>query len=307
MSILKIEIASGHFELKLEGEPEVVSNLFSSIRDSGLGALHDEVFSGLVLEDANAKKQTPTSSEQFDGSAASVEEKTAAIGPRESQWPNFENAVLQGRPKNNQEWILVCVAYATSFGEKTATNEEIKGFLQAARRLNDSRKKNYGRDVRELASKNLIQALDGHEYIISEQGLNEAHKIVCREQKETTKRKKTVRSKLPKYQLLDDLMTDDGEKEGFRDAWKASVHSTAIDKAVFIAGWLQKNLDIEEVSANHIFTMLRIAGESTSFDIQSALNNGKNRRSYFVGGTEPGTFALTHIGEYHYMDMQKTE
>lgn len=307
MSALKIEIVSGHFELKLEGEPEVVSDLFSSIRSSGLGALHEEISSDLVLEAASVEKQTPISAEHFDGSIVGVEGKTGVANSNESKWPTFESVVLQGRPKNNQEWILVCMAYATSFGEKTATDEDVRTLLRAAKRFSDSKRKNYARDVRKLAGKNFIQALAGHEYIVPELGLDEAHKIVCSEQRTSAKRKKTSKPKLPKYQLLDDLMPDETKKEEFRNVWKSSEHSSAMDKAAFIAGWLQDNLGVEEISANHIFTMLRIAGESASFDIQSALKNGKNHHSYFTSGSEPGFFALTHIGEDHYSDLQEAK
>lgn len=301
MSVLKIEIASGSFELKLEGEPSVVSSLFDSIRNSGLGALHDETSYHTVQESTAIEKQTPIS-EQLDKTIKDVKQGPSS-SPNES-WPTFETVVLQGRPKNSQEWILICIAYATSFGTKDVGDDEVKKQLQMTKRFNGSLKKNYARSVRCLADKDFIQALADHKYIISEAGLNEAHQIVCREQKPSTKRKRTTTPKLAQYQLLESLVIDDDQKKRFRDDWKTSIHSSAMDKTVFIAGWLQQNLQVREITVDHIFTMLRIASENASFNIFSALKNSKNLYNYFSNGSEPNSFVLTHIGEDHFSDMK---
>lgn len=305
MSLLKIEVLSGSLELRLEGEPEMVSDLFNSIRDLGLGALHDEVSFRAAHETINQEKQVQIPKQHID-TIANADQNSETRSPDE-QWPPFENIVLQGRPKNNQEWILVCLAYATSFGAKPTGNNEVKRYLQMTKRFNDSMKKNYARSIRSLASKNFIQALTNHEYIVSEPGLSKARQIVHRDQKASAKQKKTAAQKLPKYKLLDNLIVEGAQKEEFRDAWKSSEHSSAMDTAVFIAGWLKRNLNIHEVSVNHIFTMLRIVGENASFNILSALKNGKNQHNYFSNGSESNSFALTHVGEDRYTDLQKTD
>ena len=79
-----------------------------------------------------------------------------------------------------------------------------------------------------------------------------------------------------------------------------------MDKMVFAAYFISTLNKTDSISPNHAYTILKIAGVSTAFDILSALKNARNK-NYFSSGEEKGTFKLTSYGLDRYEDLNNAK
>lgn len=300
MDNLRLSLTYGAFCLEIEGSSEVTLELFREIRNSGLGEITKEVSYRAQRNDRDLLGADPVATS--NGKATT--ENNLPNTNSDATWPPFHTVVLQARPSSQREWILIGLAYATELGRKRANSEEIKSFLKETKRLDDSMRGNYATYMSRLAQSGMIEALADGEYVITQTGLDEAFKIVSREGQPAPKRKKATKAKAANYQTLD-LGLGEKEMDNFRALWRFISPESTVDKSLVIAGWLKKEKGINAFSANHLYTMLRIAGESVSFNLLAALKNAKNRHSYFDAGDEPNTFSLNYIGEDRFNELQK--
>ena len=82
------------------------------------------------------------------------------------------------------------------------------------------------------------------------------------------------------------------------------ILTRSVEEPLILANWLKIHANINEVNEHTIFSALKTVGHSTSFDIKSAIKNGKNKNNYFTTGDTTGFYKVHHIGEDHINELE---
>ena len=296
MSELKIKVTWNDMVIELEGEAESVKEIFESLKDSGMGQMNEY---GRKTE--KSLSNTDEVGNQSENHINVDESNCEEIATKEI--PTLTNVVLIGGPRTESEWILVYAFYKSQQGTHFFSREDLRQCYKETNRYTDARNKNFASNVKNLISDKMISAVNENDFRIEKKGIELAKKIVCGEiangstkggKKKGTKFKNNTSEA---YNLVE-LNLSQEERDACAKFYTTHTSSNNQDKVVVIAKWLKDAKGIDEVDKDTIFTILRTLGESASFNINQALLNAKNRKSYFVS-PEPNKFKINHIGEDH--------
>jgi len=72
--------------------------------------------------------------------------------------------------------------------------------------------------------------------------------------------------------------------------------STDNRKYLLIAAWMKANLNLDEVTIDHIYTAYRHMGWTSQKDVGAPLRSMKSQNGWFGKGKEKGAYAINHIG-----------
>lgn len=285
--------------IELEGEAESVKEIFESIKDSGMGQMNEygRKTEKLLSNTAEIGKQ---SENYINVNESNCEE------PGTEEIPTLTNVVLIGGPRTESEWILIYAFYKSQQGTQFFSREDLRQCYKETNRYTDTRNKNFASNIKNLISDKMISAVNENDFRIEKKGIELAKKIVFGEiaNGSTKGKKKGAKSNTSEAYNLVELNLSQEERDACAEFYTTHTSSNNQDKVVVIAKWLKDAKGIDEVDKDTIFTILRTLGESTSFNINQALLNAKNKKSYFVS-PEPSKFKINHIGEDHVeRDMQ---
>ena len=277
MESFKLRVVLGDVQIELEGNESMVQSIFSQICDNGLGVLKSCMkLNNHTTIESNYGEETILE--------ADTEQYVDANTPSAIGYPSLANVVLKGELKTEAEWILIYSFYCSAFGAKLFTEDDLRSKYDESKRFNDTRRKNFKTNIKSLAAKKLISAVNATEYRIEKEGIEKAKSILFVEQstkKITSKNKKsTPKKQTPKYEMKQ-LEITDSETKNLREFWTSHDHSSHMDKAVLAAFWLKEKKALTSISADHVFTILRTLSEAASFDLLSSLKNAKNKKKFF--------------------------
>lgn len=295
MSDFKLKIAIGNAQIELEGEGELVHTIFQELRETGLGNI-----SPLV----KTEKQTPDGRPDNPNDSDKLPNEPKEPSPQNdslssSELPSLNNVVMQGLPQKESEWLLIYALYASNCGSQFFTKDDLRAKYVESNRVTTSHNNHFTENIRILVSEKFISAVNETDFRLEQSGIKRAKDILSGSvsDKKASKTKRPASKRVPStYELLElELSAED--RTQFRNFWNQHNHSSNINKAVLAAYWLKENKSVVEFTSNHLFTMLRTVDESTSFDLFSAITNAKKNKNYFVNGSNPRSYTITHIGE----------
>lgn len=222
-------------------------------------------------------------------------------GQRNLAFPSFSQVIDLDQPKSQIEWCLVCAIYcAREMGVFTESN--VLARCRSTGRCPATFHKNLRRNMQTLVKRGLLQK-SGTAFAPTPDGEAEAHAILNREAEEKSRPSSAKKYEKYTYSTVElNLTSRDGVD--FQSFWSSHHHTSHLDQAVLIGYWLKERKGIFEISADHLFTLLRTVGENTSFDIKSVLPNARRKRNFFTYGSQKGFYAITHIGEDHVKDIE---
>ena len=168
----RIRIATGDFEVELEGDTQTVIQQFEKLKKEGLGSLprpadilsHLQSGEGLL---ANGTKSVKTS---VRSDLAFPEE------PHE----NLSNVLMKGLIGPEVEWVLIYAFYSSNFGQGKFTREEILSRYEETGRNTPSRKSNLSNNIKTAIRKDWVMAITPTEFVITEEGIKRAKMILTR-------------------------------------------------------------------------------------------------------------------------------
>lgn len=295
--IFKLKVCIGDANVELEGDGDLVHTIFSELRENGLGKLSIPI-----------KANTSRTPEETAATSAPSEERQdtkANDQPAEIQLPQINTVVVKNAPKTEAEWILVYALYVSGEGTKTFTEDDLRKMYQDSGRWNDSRSKNFSANLKKAVASNWFAFVNDSNYSLLEPGKILAYEILQRSNtsKGPKKTKKAVSAAKTSYAIVD-LNLNDEQRQDLKQYLQPFSSLNNIEKAVLIAYKLSQ-YGITELNANTIFTGLRIAGFSASYDLNASLKNGKNLKNFFVSGDTAGTYRLHHLGEDRAKELEK--
>ncbi len=115
--------------------------------------------------------------------------------------PSLRDVVLKSLPKSEVEWILIYAFYASEFGIKEFTRQDISALYESSKRKSGNTAKNFGSNISAVIRKNWMRSLNDNEYILESDGKNYALQIlqgnsVAKPKKTVPNGKKTKREKI---------------------------------------------------------------------------------------------------------------
>ncbi len=300
--IFKLKVNIGNACVELEGEASFVHKILTELREEGLGKLSSQE---CLASDVNENQKLATNFNHSNSENEDVDKTMPIIGQRQSK-PNIKDIVIKNLPKTEVEWILIYALYVSNDGEKTFTAEDLRQMYRDTNRMTETRNKNFSTNIRKAVTADWFVAINDNDYALSENGKTSAFQILERTSsgigKSKTKKSNQSHAKAA-YQMLE-LGLEQNEREDVKKYFNSFEKINNMEKALVISYWLKKNKNIEEVNEHYIFTILRIVGQNTSFDIKAALRNGKNQCNYFIAGEKAGFYKTHHIGEDHIVELE---
>lgn len=301
MDIFKLRVTVGDAQIELEGNGELVHTIFQELRDNGLGKLtlhysqstnnSNVALPTSVNENVSPKEDPIISTEDTDGSL-----------------PTLENIVLMGGPKTEAEWLLVYATYCSNQGKTLFTRDDLKKKYNETNRMTSARSKNFVTNLKTLVADKYIVAVNADSFRLESAGLSKATAIILGNGKNSdTKKNKSTQKKKPiaSYTMVDLDLTEE-QRISIKESWNQHTHVSNMDKAVLASYLIRKEKQIEAFTPDIFFTILRIVGEGTSFDLAAAIRNAKKDKSYFTSGANVGEYKLNHIGEDYVITLAKT-
>lgn len=295
MGDFKLKIAIGNAQIELEDEGELVHTIFQELRETGLGnisplmsAEHQNLGDG--SSNQNSSDELPN--EPVESSP--INDSTLGF-----ELPSLNNVVMQGLPQKESEWLLVYALYASNCGRQPFTREDLRTKYVESNRVTSSHNNHFAENLKILASTKYISAINATDFRLEQLGLEKARDILSGSvvAKKASRTKGSVSKRtLSTYEFLDLGLTAE-ERTRIKVFWNQHDHSLNINKAVLAAYWLKENKAVVDFTSNHLFTILRTVEESTSFDLFSAITNAKRNKNYFMNGSIPKSYTITHIGE----------
>lgn len=118
--------------------------------------------------------------------------------------------------------------------------------------------------------------------------------------KKTSKSSKAKGTITAKYEVVD-LGFDAEKRQELKDYYATFKVTTNVQRICVLSHWLKENTDIKEIDMNIIFTVLRMVGEKSSFNIPQAFLDIQKRSQYVISTGEKGKYKITPIGEDYVM------
>ena len=297
---LKIKIAVDNVCIELEGEGTLVDAILAKLLDEGIEKIKNKTVT-VLQGDINMFNKPEK--EDVDAPTSECMTTTTEI---DSEYPLLKDVVIKDLPKTETEWILLYAFYSSGFGKDCFSKNDIKEGYNNTNRTTSTRNKNFATNLKNTISNGWIKSVNEVDFVITLSGISTAKEILNRSVSEKPARRNKQSVSKRSYQFLD-LGLSNKEREDFKQFFNSFPSLSNIDKAVVCSYWLSSfpEKTIKEVDSNTVFSALRIADANTSFDIGSALSNGKNSKNYYVSGNAPNKYVLNHIGEDHAKELTK--
>lgn len=298
MDIFKLKVIVGDAQIELEGAGELVHTIFQELRDNGLGQLTPHPLNHQAPTD-DSHANTDCISEAVRATV-NDDKITTQIEPNGEIFPTLENIVLTGGPSKETEWLLIYATYCSRQGTSLFSRDELRSKYDETNRMTPARSKNFATNLKSLVTNKFITAVKTDLFRLESAGLAKAKTIISGGSEEGKANKKGKSA--PKKKTIDsysmvELNLPSEQRASVKEFWGNHTHASNMDKAVLAAYWLKTEKQIEEFTSDLFFTILRTVGEGASFNLGAAIRNAKKDKSYFVSGTNPGAYKLSHIGD----------
>ncbi len=192
MANLKLKLKFNTLEFEIEGEEAVVKEEFQKFKSF----ITNEFASRVQISQAqDIKANKPL----LEGSLS------------HSELPVLNEIVKKDLPNSEAEWVLIYAFYASSYGENSFTEQDIKRGYSDSKRISDNRTANLSNNIKSILSKSYIKMLNDTDYIFLEEGKNKARLIISgTESKVVTKKISAKNKNSPKS--LEKVKTANGSK-----------------------------------------------------------------------------------------------
>jgi len=298
--VLKLKVCIGNANIELEGEGNLVHTIFSELREDGLGKLSNSVPVELKNDVSDKEIDNNIPCEEKNN----IETKQPQI-KEDSKLPQINTIVIKNLPKTEAEWIVVYALYASEQGTKVFNKEDLRLLYQNSGRWDENRNKNFSKNIKRAIAEDWFTIVNEDTYSLLEAGKKIAYEIIQRPASSDggKKAKKSTSSSKTTYAIVD-LGLDEKQRQEFKQYLLSFKDINNMEQVALIAYKLTQ-YGVTEINADIVFTALRIADLSVSFDLRAALKNAKNLKSYFISGNETGTYKLYHLGEDHVKELEK--
>ncbi len=306
MDTLKIKFKLHGLEFELEGKETTVKTEFDNFKSF--------ITADLLPKISISTPQSPTIPNVDPIKRIGTTEDIDVI--EMNDFPAMKEVVKKDLPKTETDWILIYAFYASSYGENTFTEQNIKEYYESTGRKNNSRTANLSNNIKSLFKQDYIKAHNDTEYRIKDNGINYAKQIlqgnsVSKIVKRSINKSKIV-SKANKIDKLDevkgkkaakatsisfvDLKLTSAEQKALNDFFEEKKPKTQNEKVLVAMKWFIDDKKVAEVSLEELNYLLSIAAKTPSALAQVLVNMGGAGFRWVTKGSV-GKYQLSSIGE----------
>ena len=290
MTDFKLKIVLGGAAIELEGEGQLVKEILEDLKETGLGNLAKTV---------PVSKQEPKAQECDINNISTDEEENTEQS--ETEFPNIKDLIISGNLHNDQEKILIFAYYLSNYGQDAVSEDEIRNKFKEMNLWTNSACGNFKTNIKKLiGDKKYLSSYGNTSYTVTMHGQEQAKAIILGQgqssKKTKSKNNKTTKNPITKYEFIDlNLSTED--KKNLVDLFINKENLKATEKVTLASYWYKKQKNEKVINKDSIYSILKNANISTSFNIQGALINAKTRNNYFYPSNNNGEYEISHIGE----------
>jgi hypothetical protein len=285
MENLRLKFKLHGLEFEIEGKEDIVRAEFSQFKEYITGQLLPKIN---VVTPANALNYNKPLTE---GSEIPIEDITSI---QDSDFPILQEVVKRDLPKNEPDWILIYCFYASKFGEKSFTEQDIKKLYEDTKRKSLNRQKNFIKNFNSVLNKQYIKNLNETEFLVKEKGIKQAATILSGQIKiEEQKNKRKTKGGKPKnektgkkssqpssFKLLRDLNLHPDNEISLNDFAATLNYKSNNDKILLVVYYLQETLKIDKISIDHIYTGFDNLGEKIPKSLYQQISDTKNKNGW---------------------------
>jgi hypothetical protein len=261
MAELKIKIKYHSFEIEMEGEEQTVIEQLENIKQGTLGNLTENIGKAEAYIKVGENKM--------------IESKASSSNPVEildssgsDSYPTLKTLAIKNVCSAEPDWILLYAFYASEFGTKEFNKSEINKFYETSNRKTPQRIKNLSQNFNSLIKKDYLSSMNDNEYIITSQGLIEIKNIISGKKNLAVPKKKSSKegssptTKKPSsttkfnFKIVRDLNLKPKDKVSLIDFMSQYSFTSFTEKILGVVYYLKKELKLEKVSSDCIFTGL---------------------------------------------------
>lgn len=295
--VFKLKVCVGDANIELEGDGNLVHTIFSELRENGMGKLSARI-SG-QSKDKSSKKDVAGVISTLDEN----DEKSIVSQNTESyDLPSIDTIIIKNLPKTEVEWMLIYALYISEQGNKVFTENDVRKMYHSSGRWSKSRSKNFSANLKKAVKVDWFLPVNDSNYSLLDTGKSKAYEILHRTAKSGITKKATNLSKAT-YKIME-LGLSENQRQDIKKYLLSFPSVNNMDRAVLIAYKLAE-YGITDFNENTIFTILRIADLSTSYDLKSSLTNGKSKKNFFTLGDTAGMYKLHNLGEDRAKELEK--
>lgn len=317
MDTLKIKFKLHGLEFELEGKEATVKEEFAN-------------FKSFITTDLLSKINViapPASTIQAGIIPKQIGQIEDINGIEVDDYPAMKEVVKKDLPKTETDWILVYAFYASSFGENTFTEQDIKNYYESTGRKNISRTNNLSNNIKSLFKQDYIKAHNDTDYRIKEVGTayvkqilegnsnSRAVKRVPAKSKTATATKdeskksngaNTKKPNKPNSVGFVDLKLTPAEQKSLNDFFETKKPKTQNEKVIVAMKWYIDDKKVNEVSMEEMNYLLSIAAE-TPPALAQVLGNMIGAGFRWVTKGDVGKYKLSSIGENYVVNKLPKE
>lgn len=305
MSTLKVKLKLQGLEFELEGDEATVKEEFTNFKLFIVGDL---------LSKLNViTPQTTTTTEKEINQIERHENinECEIVEP-----PLLKDIVKKDLPKTETDWILVYAFYASSFGENTFTEQDIKKFYESTGRKSSSRTSNLSNNVKSLFKQDYIKSHNDSEYRITANGIASIKKILSGNSSSSTVKRPLTKSNVTttKVNTTKGVKKQKTTKTNSIDFVDLNLPSTDIislteffnnknpkgqnEEVAVVMSWYQDYAKTNGISPQEIKYLLRICTKEPAA-LEQVLINMKGSKFHWITNESDGKVSLTSLGKSH--------
>jgi Zn/Cd-binding protein ZinT len=310
---LKIKFKLHALEYEVEGQQEAAKEEFKNFNKNIL--TH-------ILSKVNIIQSTQilTYPESSSGNVKQLSESTI-VTPKEEKispgYPTLRDVKLRDLPKTETEWLLIYAYYASGFGAKEFTKDDILKLYEDSERKTDNRIANLSNNIKRNVTALLYKSINDATctFIILPEGKKKAVEIL--EGKSTTKqylkragnknertrantndndkKVKTNSDSVPFFDLKFNLT----EMNSLKDFFKSKSIKTQNDKVAIVLLWFQNNKNESGGTLEEVNYLIKISTKTTPLVLGQVLINMKGSKLNLIEKNKEGRYKLTSLGLLH--------
>ncbi|GET24557.1 hypothetical protein [Prolixibacter sp. NT017] len=283
---LRMKFKLHQLEFELEGDQEVVKEQF-------------ETFKLFITNDLLPKinVQTLQEAEPIEDKPIPQIEQHANTVIDLNEIPTLQDVKLRDLAKNETDWLLVYIYYASEGGTKEFTRANLLQLYRDSNRYTDNKRKSLSQYIKNIVKAQYIKSTNDTNFILLEKGKMKAHEIFDGKSKSSmgnkvvsttkkisiTKKEKSNRKQVSVkqgFKLDRNLNLHPEGKQSLMDFAEGYKMNSMKERILVIVYYLKEILELESMNPDHIYTGFEKLNIRVPKSLYQLISDTKNKKGW---------------------------
>lgn len=298
MPTLKVRISYNGFDMELDGDEASVKELFNATKEDILA----------ILRKPTIVSPSTTTNESIINRIDNERNELNTLQEREDkEYPSLFDLVKRNIPEGESEWVLVYCFYASSFGEKYFTRNDILDLYEKSNRSTPSRKSNLSNSLQTLFNNHFVSLINEQDMTLTECGIERVTTIIQGKKEAIKNPKKEANvnkdgngsknksTKRETYSIVDLELSQD-QRQKIKESYSSVSTKSQKEQVVLLCYLLKEIKGISSFNLDIAHTLLKIVDEKTPKVLSQTFRDIRGKDQY-LDKNQDGTYSLNHVGE----------